>query len=128
MRIALAAERSRANAHSISQRIAVSDVQFNHRDVLRVATLGAGAWRLDGEVGSLTPGKRADIPIVDLRQPHLDGVGDPVFAMLMRAAPADVHTVIVDGELLKSEGRLVGDIVESAQARLRCSRDKLGRR
>jgi hypothetical protein len=48
--------------------------------------------------------------------------------MLMRAAPADVHTVIVDGELLKSEGRLVGDIVESAQARLRCSRDKLGRR
>lgn len=88
---------------------------------------GAGAWRLDGEVGSLTPGKRADIPIVDLRQPHLDGVGDPVFAMLMRAAPADVHTVIVDGEVLKSEGRLVGDIVESAQARLRCSRDKLGR-
>lgn len=33
MRIALAAERSRANAHSISQRIAVSDVQFGHRDV-----------------------------------------------------------------------------------------------
>jgi 5-methylthioadenosine/S-adenosylhomocysteine deaminase len=109
MRIALAAERSRANAHSISQRIAVSDVQFGHRDVLRVATQGAGARRLDGEVDSMTPGKRADIPIVDLRQPHLDGVGDPVFAMLMGAAPADVHTVIVDGEVLKSESDVIVD-------------------
>ena len=42
---------------------------------------------LDDEIGSLTPGKQADIAIVDMRSPHLDGFGDPVAVMVLGAGP-----------------------------------------
>ncbi len=73
-------------------------------EVLRMATVGgARAALLDGEVGRLLPGYRADVAILNLRRlrsPYLDPAADPVGIALSLAQASDVDTVLVDGEVL----------------------------
>lgn len=79
------------------------------RAVLRMATLGgARALGLDTITGSITPGKRADLVLVDARALNLAPVADPAVAVVHSATPANVDTVIVDGEVRKRGGELVG--------------------
>ncbi|MFD9738230.1 amidohydrolase family protein [Umezawaea sp. NPDC059074] len=126
MRLALAAERSRTNAAAVARHEAVPTVDFTPRDVLRLATLGgAEVWHLDHEIGSLSTGKRADLALLDLRSPHLDGYADPVTTVVLGAGPADVETVIVDGEVVKDHGRLVGPHARAARDLVRHSRTRL---
>jgi cytosine/adenosine deaminase-related metal-dependent hydrolase len=126
MRLALAAERSRANAAAIGFGEAVESVEFDQRDALGLATIDAArTWRMDGEIGSLTAGKQADIAIVDMRSPHLDGFADPVTTLVMGAGAADVETVIVAGELIKHEGSLLDPLAERARRLMHESRDRL---
>jgi cytosine/adenosine deaminase-related metal-dependent hydrolase len=126
MRIALAAERSRANAAAVARDEAVDGVELHPRDMLRFATLdGARAWGMDAEIGSLAVGKRADIAIVDIRTPHLDGFGDPVTSLVMGAGVADVETVIVEGELIKHNGSLLEPLAGRARQLMHESRHRL---
>jgi 5-methylthioadenosine/S-adenosylhomocysteine deaminase len=126
MRLALAAERSRANAAALARGERVETVDLHQRDMLRLATLdGARVWNLDDEIGSLTPGKQADIAIVDMRSPHLDGFGDPVAVMVLGAGPADVETVIVGGDVVKRDGQLVGAHVKRAHQLMHETQDRL---
>jgi cytosine/adenosine deaminase-related metal-dependent hydrolase len=126
MRLALAAERSRANADALARGERVPTVDLHQRDMLRLATLdGARVWNLDDEIGTLTPGKLADIAIIDMRSPHLDGFGDPVAVMVLGAGPADVETVIVGGDVVKRSGRLVGSHVDKAFDLMHQTRDRL---
>lgn len=126
MRVALAAERSRANAAAVSRGEAVATVDLDQRDMLQLATSGgARAWHLDHEVGTLTPGKAADVIVVDMRRPHLDGFGDPVPTLVMGAGPADVETVIVAGQVVKAAGELSGAHVERASQLMHESRDRI---
>ena len=128
MRLALAAERSRANAAALARGERVETVDLHQRDMLRLATLdGARVWNLDDEIGSLTPGKQADIAIVDMRSPHLDGFGDPVAVMVLGAGPADVETVIVGGDVVKRDGQLVGAHVKRAHQLMHETQDRLRR-
>jgi 5-methylthioadenosine/S-adenosylhomocysteine deaminase len=91
-------------------------VKLDHRDMLRLATVGgAEAWHLDEHVGSLTVGKKADVIVVDARQPHLTPLNDPVNTVVLKAGPSDVDTVIVAGEIVKSRGVLVGAIARHAR-------------
>jgi len=109
MRVALAAERSRTNAAAVSKDESVAEVQLDQRDMLRLATLDAArAWHLDGQIGSLTVGKQADLIIVDTQRPHLHPLNDPVVTIVINGGPSDVDTVLVDGEIVKSGGLLVG--------------------
>src|ERR1700722_120197 len=126
MRLALAAERSRANASTVSGDKMAPTVDLHQRDMLRLATIdGARVWHLEDEIGTLTPGKQADIAIIDLRSPHLDGFGDPVAVMVLGAGPADVETVIVGGDIVKRDGRLTGDHVTRARDLMRATRQRL---
>ena len=126
MRLGLAAERSRANAAAVARDEAVSSVDLDQRDMLRLATLDAArVWHLDDQIGSLTPGKQADVTIVDMRPPHLDGFGDPVTTLVMGAGAADVETVIVGGELVKAGGALVGPYADRARELMHESRVRL---
>jgi 5-methylthioadenosine/S-adenosylhomocysteine deaminase len=71
------------------------------RDALWMATRGgAGALGLDVEIGSLEPGKRADLIVVDCDRPHMVPSGDPYSAIVYAARGSDVRTTIVDGEIL----------------------------
>src|ERR1700677_4624873 len=127
MRLALAAERSRANAPALASGKQVPAVDLHQRDMLRLATIGgARVWHLENEIGTLTPGKQADIAIIDLRSPHLDGFGDPVAVMVLGAGPADVETVIVGGDIVKRDGVLAGDHVEQARKLMHATRHHLG--
>ncbi|MFI6461353.1 amidohydrolase family protein [Streptomyces sp. NPDC050528] len=126
MRLALAAERSRANAESLARNELVHEVALHQRDMLRLATLGgAQVLGLADRTGSLTPGKQADIAVVDLRSPHLDGFGDPVAMLVLGAGPADVETVLVGGEFTKRDGTLVGTHAAKAQDLMHETQDRL---
>ncbi|MGW0832087.1 amidohydrolase family protein [Streptomyces prunicolor] len=126
MRAALAAERSRANKEAVARDEALTEVALDQRDMLRLATIGgARAWHLDDEIGTITVGKQADVVVVDMRAPHLDGFGDPVATMVFGAGPADVETVIVGGEVVKSGGRLVGSYADTAHELLQVSRKRI---
>jgi cytosine/adenosine deaminase-related metal-dependent hydrolase len=82
-------------------------------------------WHLEDEIGTLTPGKQADIAVIDMRSPHLDGFGDPVAVMVLGAGPADVETVIVGGDVVKRDGKLAGDHVGHALELMHATREHL---
>jgi 5-methylthioadenosine/S-adenosylhomocysteine deaminase len=67
--------------------------------VLELATLGgARALGLDDEIGSIAPGKRADLVVMDLREPHVSPAGaDPVSHLVYAARGSDVRDVFVGG-------------------------------
>ena len=63
----------------------------------------ARALGLDHEIGSLEAGKKADVAILDLRQPHLTPNWMVVHRMMHQAVGGDVHTVIVDGRIVMQD-------------------------
>jgi cytosine/adenosine deaminase-related metal-dependent hydrolase len=94
------------------------------RDVLRYATInGAKALRLDNKTGSLTPGKEADIIILDataLNVAPLNQVPGAVVSLMDRT---NVETVIVAGKIRKWKGKLLGLDLPALRNRLEASRD-----
>jgi 5-methylthioadenosine/S-adenosylhomocysteine deaminase len=75
-------------------------------DALELATLGgARALGLDADVGSLAPGKRADLTVVTLAGSPLLPWEDPAAAVVLGGAPARVDAVYVDGSLRYERGR-----------------------
>ncbi|ACU77513.1 amidohydrolase [Catenulispora acidiphila DSM 44928] len=89
-------------------------------DVLRAATLGgAETLGLADRVGSLRPGKRADLVLLRADAPNLVPLHhDPVGAVVSSAHAANVDTVIVDGRVLKRDGVLVAGGVPAAREAL----------
>jgi len=82
------------------------------QSVVKMATIdGARALGLEGSVGSLEVGKKADVILVDFRKPHLTPVHDFYANMVYSARGSDVETVIVDGKVLM-EGREVKTLDE----------------
>jgi cytosine/adenosine deaminase-related metal-dependent hydrolase len=78
------------------------------RRVLELATIeGARSMGIDDKVGSLKPGKRADVIMVSTRQVNLGVFGDPAHMLVTAAQPANVDTVVVDGRILKRGGQLI---------------------
>jgi len=94
------------------------------RDVLRFATInGAKHLRLDGKTGSLTPGKEADIIILDataMNVAPLNNVPGAVVALMDRT---NVETVIVAGKVRKWKGRLLDVDLPHLRQQLEASRD-----
>jgi 5-methylthioadenosine/S-adenosylhomocysteine deaminase len=77
------------------------------RDVVRMATIeGARALGLGDAIGTLEPGKRADLVLVDTSAPHVSPGTDPWSTLVYAARGTDVRLVAVDGEILVDEGRL----------------------
>ena len=71
------------------------------RDVVWMATrAGARTLGLDGEIGSLEVGKKADVIVVDRDRPHLAPGPDPYSTLVYAARGSDVRATIVDGEVL----------------------------
>jgi 5-methylthioadenosine/S-adenosylhomocysteine deaminase len=69
------------------------------REVLWMATRnGARTLGLGADIGSIEPGKRADVIVVDRDRPHLAPGPDPYSTLVYSARGSDVRTTIVDGE------------------------------
>ncbi len=89
------------------------------RQVLGIATLGsAAAVGLAGQIGSLAPGYRADIILVDLSGPHTQPVHDLAATLVYSARSADISTTIVEGRVLMEDRRLLTVDVPATVAEL----------
>jgi 5-methylthioadenosine/S-adenosylhomocysteine deaminase len=94
------------------------------RDVLRYATMnGAKALRLDRKVGSLTPGKEADIIILDATKLNVAPVNQVPGAVVSLMDRTNVETVIVAGKVRKWKGQLLGVDLDGLRRQLEASRD-----
>src|SRR5215470_18098446 len=87
---------------------ALSEFRLPARRVLQLGTIeGARSIGMDSRIGSLAPGKRADLIMVNTRDLNLAGRGDPAHLLVEAAQPANVDTVMVDGRILKRGGKLI---------------------
>jgi len=83
--------------------------------VLRMATIdGARALGLGERIGSLEPGKQADVIVLDTRQPHLVPMYHPVSQLVYAARGSDVTAVVIDGRIVMENGRILTFDVEQA--------------
>ncbi len=98
---------------------------LNSRQVLRWATLeGAMVAGVGDRTGSITPGKKADIVIIDTKAVNVSPVIDPVGAVVCAADVSNVKTVLVDGRIVKDDFKLAADLTAPRQA-VEASRDYL---
>jgi 5-methylthioadenosine/S-adenosylhomocysteine deaminase len=125
MRCAFAAERWKMNAAVWESEEPVPGTILTARDMLKMATLdGAHVAGIESRTGSLTPGKRADVVVIEGRAIGVAPVIDPVASVVLCADTSNVDTVIIDGKVHKRDGRLVADW-ESARRKVESSRDHL---
>jgi 5-methylthioadenosine/S-adenosylhomocysteine deaminase len=86
---------------------AESEFKLTARRVLELGTIeGARSMGIADKVGSLKPGKRADLIMVSTRDVNLGVFGDPAHMLVTAAQPVNVDTVMVDGRILKRGGKL----------------------
>lgn len=96
MNVTLSVERARTGGPSVTP-----------RQVIRMATLdGARDLGLGDRIGSLTPGKRADLIGVRLDSVNTAPAVDPVATLVYCARPSDVDLVVADGRIVKRDGQL----------------------
>ncbi len=119
MRATLSADRAREHmeAHSHNNTVTLSHLRAEH--VVNWATLGgAKALGMDSNIGSITPGKKADLVLVKNDQsPVMFPLLNPYGHIVFQAGRGDVHTVMVDGKVVKYEHRLLGgDLARAKQA------------
>jgi len=98
---------------------------------LEMVTIDAArALGLEAEIGSLEPGKKADVVLLDLRRPHLYPANMPVFRVVYFANGNDVHTVVVDGEVVledRQPTRVNADsVLDAAQRETELMLDRTG--
>jgi 5-methylthioadenosine/S-adenosylhomocysteine deaminase len=95
-------------------------------DVLRAATVhGASAAGLNSSIGTLTPGKQADIIMLRTNGVAVFPVSNAIGTIVQAVERSDVDTVMVAGRLRKRGGRLIGIDTEKLNAEAVASRDYL---
>ena len=125
MRAAFAADRARVHEASYEPNEQVPKDVLTAQQMLHSATLdGAYVAGLEDRTGSLTPGKQADVVVIEAKSLNMAPVIDPVAAVVLCADVSNVDTVIVDGITKKQGGRLLADL-DKARADVEASRDHL---
>ena len=91
------------------------------RDVFNAATLSGAKLVGREDLGRLAKGARADIVVIGLKKIAFGAIRDPIKSLVEAGTSRDVQMVIVDGEILVSEGRYVRaneeELIEKLQAR-----------
>ncbi len=92
---------------------------FTAYDAVEMATLGgAKVLGMQDEIGSLQPGKKADIAILETWRPHLVPNHDPLALVAYSMLPGDVAMTLVDGKVVYENGRLLtmdgGEVMRKA--------------
>jgi len=105
------------------------EFKMSARRVLELGTIeGARSLGMEDRVGSLKPGKRADVIMISTEHLNMGVFTDPAHMLVESAQAENVDTVIVDGRVLKRAGRLtslpVDRILEDAQASLDAMRKR----
>jgi cytosine/adenosine deaminase-related metal-dependent hydrolase len=104
----------------------VDQLGFSTREALEAVTInGAHAMWLGDKVGSLTPGKKADVILLRGNDLNLLGLSDLVGTVIGCASRGNVDTVLVGGKIVKRGGKLVGIDVASIERVFVEARDRL---
>jgi 5-methylthioadenosine/S-adenosylhomocysteine deaminase len=80
---------------------------------------GAAALGMTQVLGSLEPGKKADLIVIDLNQPHLTPMYEPCSHLVYAARGADVRDVVIDGSIIMRERRLLDVDEQEVMAKVR---------
>ncbi len=132
MRATLSADRSREHmeAHHRNETVTLSHLRAEQ--VVTWATLGgAQALGMDTFIGSITPGKKADLVLIkNDESPVMFPLLNPYGHVVFQAGRGDVHTVMVDGKVVKYDHQLLGiDLARAKQAVMKTveyARGKMG--
>lgn len=125
IRAAFGAERARVNAECWQADVPVPATMLTARQMLELATVnGAHVAGLEHRTGSLTPGKRADVVALDATALNMAPVHDATAAVTLSADVSNVETVLVDGAVVKRDGKLLADTA-GARRLVEESRDRL---
>ena len=107
MRFLLQTHRALANKESHDRERMPERLDMTAAEVLRIATLGgAQSSGLAARVGSLAPGKAADVVLIRRTDLNMAAARDPIAAVVAHAGVANVDTVIVGGAILKRGGQM----------------------
>jgi cytosine/adenosine deaminase-related metal-dependent hydrolase len=113
IRLALQTERMLRNDEDLARQHGPDGIGPSSLSHLEGATInGAEALGLDARIGTLTPGKEADLVVVRGDAPNMMPVNDPVAAIVLHAHAGNVDTVMVAGRILKRDGRLLADAAQ----------------
>jgi cytosine/adenosine deaminase-related metal-dependent hydrolase len=124
---------------TVLARIAAEDIRSTEMaDVFHAATAGGARALLREDLGRLCPGAKADLVLVDLKNPWMMPARDPLRSLIFHAADRAVRDVYVDGEPVVANGRVLTldqagalERLTAAQRRMEASvpaRDARGRR
>ncbi len=106
MRMALQTQRALDN-RAAAKANGTPGPAISPREALEWATIeGARALGLEDRIGSLAPGKAADLILIDGSHINLFPVHDPVESVVFHANPSNVDTVMIGGRIVKRGGRL----------------------
>jgi 5-methylthioadenosine/S-adenosylhomocysteine deaminase len=117
MRTTLGADRSREHLEAHARQETVTNCHLRAEDVVDWATRGgAKALGLDSVVGALEAGKKADVVLIkNEASPVMFPVLNPYGHVAFQVQRGDVHTVVINGHVVKHDNRLTG--VDLAKAR-----------
>src|SRR5664280_1233992 len=120
MRSTLSADRSREHLEAHAKSETVTHAALRAEQVVHWATCGgAAALGMDHLVGSLEAGKKADVVLIkNDASPAMFPLLNPYGHVVFQAQRGDVHTVVVDGRLVKTAARLAGDDLTTAKSRV----------
>ena len=127
MRITLQHERNRGIMESVTRLGSRPQLSaLTCRDALSWVTTGAAKIAgLDREVGSLTPGKQADIVMLRADDMNMMPAHDLVGCVVMQASPANVDTVMIAGRIVKRNGKLLFNNLQTKMAALQNSGERI---
>jgi len=104
---------------AILGRIAARDIRaVSTSDVLHAATVNGAKALLRDDLGRLAVGKKADVVIVDLKEPHMVPARDPLRSFVYHATDRAVRDVFVDGQQVVAGGKVLTMNQADAGARL----------
>jgi 5-methylthioadenosine/S-adenosylhomocysteine deaminase len=90
-----------------------------------ITTRGAAMLGMTDRIGSLAPGKQADIAVMSLGPLAMWPVHDPVASVVMQGSGARMRDVLVAGRFAKRDGRLAWPDIASLRARLAASGERI---
>lgn len=125
-RMAVGVQRGIDNQPVVERGEQTTEVSIDPHRALEIATIeGARSLGLEDRVGSITPGKRADLVVIDGSDINTLPVNNPVETVAFQAGVGNVDTVVVDGEVVKRDGSLTNDLLAEEREAFEASAERV---
>ncbi len=127
MRMTLTVQRNIDNVAALARGETLpDDADITCREALEWVTVnGAKMTGQEDRIGSLAPGKKADIVLIRTDDLNLFPIHDPYTAIVRHAGVGNVDTVVVDGAIVKRDGRMMYPGLRETQAELMASGERI---